>query len=178
MLLKAPVEKKMDWESPEPGFYTGVCVDVIDKGMQEKTYKGETSTAPKVRLLWEIEADRADGTPHLVGKTVTASLAKKAKLREILRNWRGQDLSAAEIDGGFDLERVIGASCGIVMTSFTPENEPGKTVTYVESVLKLAEGKKYSKRGDYKRLKDRDDNGQDQNAAPARERTEHDDVPF
>ncbi len=96
--------------APE-GIFPAVCVDAIDLGL----VNGQWGTRHKVRFVWEIDAKREDGSPFQVRKTYTLSLHEKATLRKDLRGWRGRDFTAEELEG-FDLERVIGACCTLIVT--------------------------------------------------------------
>ena len=179
MILKDTSPAAGNWENPEPGMYAGVCVDVVDKGWVESNYKGETKQQHKVRLVWEIDQKTSEGHPMLVGKTVTFSCAKKAKLRDILRSWRGKDLSAQELAEGFDLEKVIGAQASVIINEFT--NEHGDNIVYVDNVMRPANGQKVTPSDEYKRVRDRDDYVAPLQPTESAEKVEDDtadDVPF
>lgn len=97
----------------EAGTFSARCVALIDKGTQTATYEGETKTARKILLSLEItdpDNRRADGTPHIVSKTFTASLHAKAALRKFLEAWRGRPFTAEELKQ-FDLRTLLGIPC-------------------------------------------------------------------
>jgi len=156
MLLKqssgAPAK---EWESPQVGSYKAVCVDVIDKGWLTSEWQGETKSQHKVRLLWQLDCETTQGEPMMVGKNVTFSMGKNAKLREILTSWRGRDFTAQELGEGFDLDRVIGAQAQIIINEFTTKE--GEKRTFVDNVLRPEDGQEITPNPSYKRMKDRED---------------------
>ena len=90
----------------------------------------------------------------LAGRTVTLSMGKNAKLREILTSWRGRDFTAQEMSAGFDLERVIGAQAQVIINEF--KTEEGETRSFVDNVLRPEEGQSIEPNPAYKRMKDRE----------------------
>lgn len=158
--------------TPAPvGVHQAVCVDVVDLGVLEVTYKGETKRQHKVNLAWQLNEDRDDGKPYLVFKRYTLSLHEKAGLRKDLESWRGRKFTRDE-EMGFDLETVIGANCLLNIT----HNQVGdKTYANVSSVSPLMKGMPQMEARDFVRKVDRapEDNA---SASDSRE-PEHDDVP-
>lgn len=122
---------KGDFENPEPGSYSAVCVRVVDLGQQESEYLGEKKVAHKVWIAWEIEEKMSDGKPFMVSKFYTASLNEKATLRKHLEAWRGVAFTAEELSG-FDLKNILGKPCMVVIV----KTEKGKIK--VDSVSKLS----------------------------------------
>lgn len=64
------------------GSYLARCVRLIDLGTQTTDYQGETKTARKVLLAFEIlddETRRDDGQPFVLSKRYTASLHEKSR---------------------------------------------------------------------------------------------------
>jgi hypothetical protein len=59
-----------------------------------------------------------------VSKFYTLSLNEKANLRKDLESWRGKAFSDAEIENGFDIEKLIGANCYLNIA----QNDKGKSV--------------------------------------------------
>jgi hypothetical protein len=157
MLLKQNSGHSGDkvWESPSPGVYSGVCIDVVDKGWVQTEYQGESKEQHKVRLVWELDCKTSAGENMVAGRTVTFSMGKNAKLRELLSSWRGRDFTAQELGEGFDLERVIGAQAQIVINEF--KTKEGDNRSFVDNVLRADEDVTLSANADYKRMRDRDD---------------------
>lgn len=112
MIVKEPEGSNF---TPAPaGMHRAVCVDVIDKGLQDTPW----GQKHKVMLRWQIDALINDpgseyhGQPYLVSKMYTASLHEKANLRHDLENWRSRAFNDQEL-GGFDLESLIGVNCQV-----------------------------------------------------------------
>ena len=125
---------------PAPvGVHQAVCVDVIDLGVLETTWQGQTKKQHKVNLAWQINEDRDDGKPFLVFKRYTLSLHEKAGLRKDLESWRGRKFTRDE-EMGFDVESVIGANCLVNMQHKPSTKDPNKTFANVVSVMPLIKG--------------------------------------
>jgi hypothetical protein len=131
--------------APE-GLHKAVCVDVVDKGFVETPW-GEK---PKVRVVWEIEAEMDDGRRFTVGKTYTASLHEKSNLHKDLRTWRGRPFTAEEL-AGFDMEKVIGVPCQLLVTHVEKD---GTVYANVAAVTRL-QGAPLKPSASYVRVKDR-----------------------
>lgn len=121
------------------GVHFALCNMVVDLGIQESTYKGTAKKQHKVYLRWEVPDERVtyekDGKeiegPCSIGNFYTLSLSEKAKLREILENWRGRSFTAEEL-AGFDITTVAGKCCQLMVQ----HNESGgKTYANVTGVM-------------------------------------------
>lgn len=144
--------------APE-GVHDAVCVDVVDLGMVKVTWKGKTKESHKVRIAWELDKEmppNEDGEKKgrfIAMNRYTLSMDAKSNLRKMLKTWRGRDFTKEEMDG-FDLEKIIGIPCQILITH-NDDNKDGVVYANVESVLKAGD-KKLSASGKYKRVKDRE----------------------
>lgn len=141
---------------PAPaGVHQAVCVDVVDLGVLDVTWQGQTKRQHKVNLAWQINEDRDDGKPFLVFKRYTLSLHEKAGLRKDLESWRGRKFTREE-EMGFDLESIIGANCLLNVT----HNEVGdRTYANVVSIMPLAKGMPILHARDYVRKVEREASG-------------------
>lgn len=100
--------------TPHPaGVFPGVCVDVIDLGLQPAEYKGAKRMVRRVRFVFEMQATQADGRPYFLATTLTASLSSGAKLTEFLGSWRGRPVTPGE---QIDLEKTLGVSATLVIS--------------------------------------------------------------
>jgi len=116
------------------GQFPAVLVDVIDLGEKETPFlhekgpkQGQKKWSHQVKLIWQIAAEeededgewvastRDDGLMHRVGKYYTLSLNEKANLRKDLDTWRGKAFTDDELSQGFDLEKLIGIQCRLVV---------------------------------------------------------------
>lgn len=165
---------------PAPaGVHQAVCVDVVDLGILEVTYKGETKRQHKVNLAWQINEDRDDGKPFLVFKRYTLSLHEKAGLRKDLESWRGKKFTRDE-ELGFDVETIIGTNC---LLNITHNQQGDKTYANVVSIMPLAKGMPTLSARDYVRKVDRTDETPSQVSGDLHDHGEpppltDDDIPF
>ena len=141
-----------NFEPAPQGVHQAVCVDVIDKGILEVTYAGETKKQHKIVLSWQIDETREDGKPFLVSKRYTLSLNEKATLRKDLESWRGRAFTRDE-EAGFDVESVLGANC---LLNIQHKTVGDKTYANVVSIMPLVKGMgKIAAKG-YVRLSERE----------------------
>lgn len=132
--------------------HRAVCVDVVDLGMVRSELYGRSQH--KCRIVWEIEEPMEDGRPFLVGRRFTLSLNEKSALRPFLEAWRGRAFVREELEG-FDIERLLGASCLVQVQHITTPD--GRTFANVVSVMKLTRGMApLTPFGSYVRVKDRE----------------------
>lgn len=121
--------------TPAPaGMHRAICADVVDLGMVQ----GQFGTKHKVRVIWQTEMPMPDGKPYLVDQLYTLSLDERSNLRRDLEAWRGKPFSLTEA-AGFDLERLIGVSCGLVVVH-KPGKEPGKVFANIQAVIPALPG--------------------------------------
>lgn len=108
-----------DFKLLPAGTHIAVCIGIFDFGPQVTEYMGDRKEQNKLRLQFEVPAERttwkdAEDVEHegpmTIGKTYTASLYEKAKLCEHLESWRGRQFTEAE-KMGFDLNAVLGKPC-------------------------------------------------------------------
>jgi hypothetical protein len=144
------VRKTSDFEPAPEGQWRAVCVDVVDLGKQETPW----GVKPKLRIVWELEETLADGRRYTVSKKYTASLNERSNLHKDLRMWRGRPFTAEEL-AGFDLEKVVGAACQVLVTHTERE---GTVYANVVAVVR-PQGTPLKPSGKYIRVKDRQDNG-------------------
>ena len=144
LVLKDEPREDREYQILDSGMHLGICVQVIDFGPQSSTYNGEVKEQNKVRLAFEIPAERIeyekDGEtlegPMMIGKTYTASMYTMATLRKHLAAWRGRDFTEVELMG-FDLTDVLGKPC---MISVVHREYEGKTYANIDSISKVMKG--------------------------------------
>lgn len=155
--------------TPAPeGLHQAVCVDVVDKGIQE------TQWGPKqqIKLVWQVEAvDPETEFRFQVHQTYTSSLNEKAKLRQHLEAWRGKKFKVEELKG-FDVEKLIGVNCQLQIVHNLAD--AGRVWANVQAIVPLGKGMVKMRPEDYVRLKDRakQENGETAEVA------DDSDVPF
>jgi hypothetical protein len=163
---------KRDFEPAPEGLKDALCVDVVDQGMKD------TPNGPKrkVRLVFQIADQMTSGKRFIVGTQFTASLHEQAPLRKFLKAWRGRDFTEDELRG-FDMEKLVGAPCQLIITH-EPKN--GEIWANITAVMKAGQNR-LAPDADYIRVKNRP--GYKPPALPAAKQPEpepvpEDDVPF
>jgi hypothetical protein len=123
--------KTSDYKPHPEGIYPAVCVDVIDLGPMKTEFQGQIRMTNKVRLFFETELRTDDGKGWIVAKTLTASLNPKSRLSEFPGKWRGRPVVPGE---SVDLERIIGASCTLVISHQT--SVTGRLYAAIDAISK------------------------------------------
>ena len=121
------------------GNYLARCVRLIDIGTVTDDFQGETKTARKVLISFEIlddEARREDGSPFVLSKRYTLSLHEKASLRKDLSSWRGRDFTANELRG-FEMQNILGKD---LLLGVIQREKDGKTYANISSLAKPVKG--------------------------------------
>lgn len=128
------------YSPPEAGTFTAVCCAITDLGTQVSTFEGETKSARKIMVSFELTdsdaGQRDDGSPHIVRKRFTASLHPKAGLRKFLESWRGRPFDAQELKG-FSLPVLLGKPC---LLGIVHEAKGDKVYANLSSCMKLPKG--------------------------------------
>lgn len=137
-----------DWENPSLGVHKAVCVDWVDLGLQETEY-GEKQ---RVKLVFELDENKTDGTPIRIGRKFNATIAEKSALRASLKSWRGADLTAEEREH-FDLEQLIGAQAQVNIEEWTKTG--GAKGTKIGAILPPADGQDMVPDADFTRRKNK-----------------------
>ena len=157
MAIVATVGSGSSFKPAPSGLHQGVCVDVVDMGVLEVTYAGQTKRQHKVRVVWQIDQDMESGKPFIVQKRYTLSLHEKATLRKELESWRGRVFTDEEL-AGFDLEKLLGANAQL---NIQHANKNGEIYANVVSIVPLGRGMQKIEARGYVRVQDRTDiNGQ------------------
>lgn len=137
MYLPAPTESSF---TPVPaGTHLGICFRVIDLGTQQTTFNGDTKTAHKVLISWEIPDEvMSDGRPFMISQSYTWSMHEKATLRKSLEAWRGVAFTDRDFGpNGFDIKNIIGKACTLSVVH-TAKN--GSVYANVASIGKVMKG--------------------------------------
>lgn len=120
------------------GTHIARLVNIVDFGTQKDTFQGQSKLLRKVRLVWEVPGEvDSEGRPRLIGRTYTASMYEKAKLREDFGIWRGKMYSESEAKA-FRIESALGQACGLGVIH--NESQDGKISAVVKSINPVAKG--------------------------------------
>lgn len=123
-----------DFESAPPGTHLARCIGLIGIGTREKEWQGKSRLQNEIIVTWELPSEHMkDGRPFTVSQFYTRSLAEKANLRHALKNWRGRDFNAEELQA-FELKNVLDKGCQVVCSA----KDNGKV--YVTAVAGLPKG--------------------------------------
>ncbi len=114
-----------------PGIYQGVCIDVIDLGLQWTEFQGKRKLVRKLMLVFETEHIGEDGKRGIVTKKFTASLYPNAKLTGFLGQWRGRQIVPGD---NVDLKKLPGACCTLVLSH--QQSLSGRTYVSIDAVAK------------------------------------------
>lgn len=110
------------------GLHASVLVDAVDLGIQSSKFGDKH----KLSLVFETQEKDEDGKPFILAKRYTWSLHEKSNLRKDLERFRGEKISASELQDGIDLENYIGMSCNILVVHNEVDE---RTYGNIESVL-------------------------------------------
>lgn len=122
-----------DFEPAPADVHNGVCIGVYDMGTHVGVYGAKRS----VKLLFEIDAQRADGKNFTVSRDYGFTISKKSKLREMIEAWRGKPFTEAEENEGFDLAKLLGQPCAVQVVH---KDSNGSTYANIGSIMKLMKG--------------------------------------
>jgi len=149
MSLTIKKEEGGDFELLPAGTHAAVCIRIIDFGPQITEYNGETKDQNKMRLQFEVPAERITWTdkegvesegPMTIGKTYTASMFKMATLRQHLEAWRGKAFTEVE-EMGFDIKNVLGKPCMIGVQHKEYNGREYAAITSISPIMKGMEVK-------------------------------------
>jgi hypothetical protein len=144
MSLTLKKEEGGDFELLVAGTHAAVCIKIVDFGPQTVEYNGEVKEQNKIRLMFEVPAERITWTdkegvesegPMTVGKTYTASMFTMATLRQHLESWRGKNFSEVE-EAGFDIRNVLGKPCMLGVQHKEYNGKPYAAITSISPVVK------------------------------------------
>ena len=159
------------------GQFASSCIDVIDMGMVEMNWQGQTRTKHRIVIRFFCGEDFVDAEgqiqPLWVDKWFTLSLHENSALRPFLENWRGKKFTPDELKG-FDVEKLVGVSAYLQISH---NATPTKTYANIDTLIRLPKGMEApAAPTGYVRVKDRaPKNG----SAPAEgQRYDDDNLPF
>jgi len=140
------IVKGSDFQPAPDGVHNAVCVDVVDLGIVDSAF----GKKHKLKIVWEIGEKMDDGRPFIAQKRYTVSLHEKSTLAKDLKNWRGKPFTPEELKG-FDIEKVIGVPCQLVIVH---DEKEGAVYANIQTILKAATPR-LEPSGKYVRVKDR-----------------------
>ena len=142
ILAKASDKEFEKFPLPSEGTGRAVCAGVWDIGLQKTVYNGQEKVQHKVIIAWEIDQmidapeSEYHGKPYMLSKTYTLSLFENARLRHDLESWRGKPFTEAEINEGFDVEKLYGINCLVGVAHVTKNDKTFANITSILPPLK------------------------------------------
>lgn len=163
---------------PHPeGQFAAKCIDVIDHGMVERTWKGKTKQQHRISLRFWAGQHGKDGdgkdVPLWIEAWFTLSLAENSALRPFLQSWRGRPFTSEELKG-FNVAKLVNATALIQVSH---NRTATRTYANIDSIMRLPPGMEPpADFAGYVRVKDRPADG----ASDYRGPSEYDDsdMPF
>jgi hypothetical protein len=143
MIIAKKPENEGKFEMIPAGTHQAVCYAVWDIGKQTVKWDNETKQQHKIIVSWEIKETMKTkgeyfGKRFVINNRYTLSLGNKAKLREHLISWRGQEFTAEE-EKSFDIEKLIGVNCYLSVTH-NKSKDGSKTYANISAIMKLPPG--------------------------------------
>ena len=123
MAIMAEAGSSGDFKQADTGTHPARCWQIIDLGVQENEFNGETYIKHQVLVSWEIPSQlMEDGRPVSISRFYTLSLHPKSNLSVDLVSWRGRAFTPEE-EAGFDISKLLGVPC---MLSIIEKNGKSK----------------------------------------------------
>lgn len=85
----------------------------------------------RVGFEFTIQGGQFDG--HKVLRSTAPQLTKQSKLTEVIEGILGRELTATELQGGFDLDELLGRECSILVLK--SKSKTGAVYSSVERVF-------------------------------------------
>lgn len=139
------VEVKNEYKMAPAGQFQAVCAEVIDLGFSNKVYKNKDTGVDEAKTVHEIQyvfqlnkVDDETGKRFTVrSKPLNLILSEKSNLRAFLLQWRGHDLTDAELKPpGVDVD--LKGKNALLQVVHTKVGE--KTYANIGAIMPLMEG--------------------------------------
>jgi len=126
-----------EFKKLDAGSYPSKLVALVDLGTQRSEFEGEIKEQKKIRLLFEVNEQKEDGSNFTIKKDFTLSLDESAGLRKFLQTWRGKTFTAEELKG-FDIAKLLGANA--LLSIVEKESKNGKVYSTLDTASILPKG--------------------------------------
>jgi hypothetical protein len=128
------------FETPPEGVFPARCYRLVDLGTVAGDWQGKPTHNRKVLVSFELlgeDGGMSDGRPFAVSRRFTLSLAEKSALRAFIGQWRGKPFTPAELQGGFDIHKLLGAPALLTVAHV---ERGGRVYANVQGVSALPKG--------------------------------------
>lgn len=183
--VTAKADPNRNYAKAPEGQHQAVLVDVIDLGMHDNVYQGQSKgLVHKCALVFQIDEINPDTSkPFEIAKDFTVSMGEKANLRKFLGTWRGKSYSDAEAEEGAPLHKLYGINALMQVEHKQSKSNPDRTYANIVSVTKLPKNMEAIKPFEYARAEYWNERiGKKQEEPPPHDdddaSSEDDDLPF
>jgi hypothetical protein len=127
-----------DYECCPADNYPASIVGMFDVGTHDETYNGETKSAQKLVLVYELSEKRKDGKPFILAERYTFSLNKKARLKNVIEALLSRSIADGE---RINFRDLVSLPC-MVNVGNSEKIKDGKTKRYhnILGIAKLPKG--------------------------------------
>ena len=114
------------------------AVVVVPEGIHKATLSKVTqfSNAYGLRVGFEFTLHGEDVEGKAVMRSTNPILTAKSKLAEVLNGLLGRELTSAEINSGYDVDKLVGKDCNVLVLNSKGKN--GTVYSNVERVFQAA----------------------------------------
>lgn len=123
-IRKATSGAEFSDEIPPEGPHRAALVAIIELG----THSTQYGPKPQCFFVWQLAANREDGSPFYIGRQYTLSTDAKAKLRQVLEAWRRKKYADDET---IDVTKYLGTGW-LVSIGHEHKVKDGKDRTYAQ----------------------------------------------
>ena len=117
--------------------YPARCIQIIDLGLQEKTWQGETKLKPEIILIFETAERMQDERPFTVNRRFTKFTTDKANFAKFLIDWGVVQKDALD---SLTVDMFLNKTCLLSVTA-TPSNDtPNRIFNNIQTVMPLPKG--------------------------------------
>lgn len=110
-----------------------VIPDGTYKAALSKVTRFDNAYGTRIGFEFTLQGNGVDG--HKVMRSTSPNLSPSGKLADVLRGLLGRDLKQAELEGGIDVEKLVGAECSVMVLASKSKN--GNTYSNVERIFPL-----------------------------------------
>lgn len=127
-----------EYELLDEDTYPARCVGVYDLGRQD----GNFGIAHMVWLSFEvIDEEKEDGTPFVLGRSLSVKFSSRSDLGKILKRWLGIVVAR---DEEFDFEELLDRAA-MITVEHSEENDDGNVYANITQIGKVPKGMKVGK---------------------------------
>lgn len=108
-----------------------VVPDGTYRAALSKVTRFDNAYGTRVGFEFTLQGNGVDG--QRVMRSTTPNLSPKGKLADVLRGLLGRDLTDKELEGGMDVEKLVGTICNVLV--LRAKGKDGATYSNVERIF-------------------------------------------